>query len=71
MTAAPIAFHELDDLVLRLKGLVLVRDLLRTRGATRVELDEHSAEINRVRARLAELVKHGSEEGEPLGSPSR
>ena len=70
MTVATTTFRELDDLVLRLKGLVLVRDLLRKRGATRTELDEHSAEINRVRARLADLVRQGNEEGEPVGSPS-
>ena len=70
MSAATVGFRELDDLVLRLKGLVLVRDLLRGRGATRAELDDHTAEINRVRHRLAELVRTESEEGEPLGSLS-
>jgi hypothetical protein len=52
-------FHAIDDLVLQLKGLVLVRDLLRKRGASREELEEHGAEINRVRTRLAELVQSG------------
>lgn len=52
--------HELvDDLVLHLKGLVLVRDLLASRGASKIELDEHSAEIERVRERLAGLVRDG------------
>ena len=37
-----------NDLVLQLKGLVLVRDLLEIRGATRAEIDEHTAEIERV-----------------------
>jgi hypothetical protein len=49
--------RELDDLVLRLKGLVLVRALLEQRGATDAELDAHSDEIERVRAELARLVK--------------
>ena len=50
--------RELDDLLLRLKGLVLVRALLEERGASAAELDAHSDEIARVRAALARLVKH-------------
>jgi len=50
-------FRRIDDLVLQLKGLVLVRELLKKRGATLDELDEHGAEIDRVRMRLAELVQ--------------
>ena len=46
-----------DDLVLQLKGLVHVRALLESRGASSEELDAHTAEIARVRAQLAELVK--------------
>jgi hypothetical protein len=46
-----------DDLVLHLKGLVLGRDLLATRGATKAELDEHSAEIERIRDRLARIER--------------
>jgi hypothetical protein len=49
--------RELDDLVLRLKGLVLVRALLETRGASVDELNAHSAEIARVRGRLAQVAK--------------
>jgi hypothetical protein len=52
-------FRRIDDLVLQLKGLVLVRELLRNRGASLEELDEHGAEIDRVRTRLAELVQSG------------
>jgi hypothetical protein len=50
-----------DDLVLQLKGLVHVRALLESRGASRGELDPHTAEIARVRAQLAELVKSSSD----------
>jgi hypothetical protein len=50
-------FRLLDDLVLHLKGLVLVRELLRQRGATSDEIAAHSAEIERVRMRLADLVR--------------
>jgi hypothetical protein len=50
-------FREIDDLVLHLKGLVLVRELLEARGARRHEIDAHSAEIERVRDRLARAVR--------------
>jgi hypothetical protein len=50
-------FRELDKLVLHLKGLVLVRGLLEERGATAGELREHSDEIERLRERLARLVR--------------
>jgi hypothetical protein len=51
------AFRELDDLVLHLKGLVLVRDLRRRRGADADELGMYGAEIERVRDQLAALVR--------------
>jgi hypothetical protein len=50
-------FRELDDLVLQLKGLVLVRDLRRQRGAEDDELLLYANEIERVRNRLASLVQ--------------
>ncbi len=50
-------FNELDDLVLQLKGLVLVRGLREQRGAEAGELAMYGAEIDRVRQRLADLVK--------------
>src|SRR6266566_4189312 len=58
-----LAQRELDDLVLGLKGLVHVRALLESRGASPAELDEHTVEIDRIRARLAELVKEESRDG--------
>ena len=48
--------RDVDDLVLRLKGLVHVRALLETRGASAAELEAHSEEIERVRAELARLA---------------
>src|SRR5205823_7249924 len=48
---------EVDDLLLQLRGLVLVRRLLAERGATRGELDAHSNELERVRARLADTIR--------------
>lgn len=58
MTAATVGsnFRELDDLVLHLKGLVLVRRLREQRGADADELLMYRAEIDRVRDRLASLV---------------
>jgi polyhydroxyalkanoate synthesis regulator phasin len=52
-----VSTRELDDVLLRLKGLVFVRSILEERGATREEIDEHSSEIERLRERLAELVR--------------
>ena len=53
------SFRELDDLVLDLKGLVLVRKLREQRGAEPAELAMYGAEIERVRERLADFVKRG------------
>jgi hypothetical protein len=53
-------FRDLDDLILHLKGLVLVRDLRQSRGADEQELMMYGVEIDRVRGRLAELVQQGS-----------
>ncbi len=52
--------HEIDDLLLSLRGLVLVRDLLAERGASLEEIDQHGREADRVRARLATLIGGGS-----------
>jgi hypothetical protein len=52
-------FVELNDLVLQLKGLVLVRELEEQRGADAGELGLYDAEIERVRDRLAAYVKEG------------
>ena len=59
MSTASAGFHDLDDLVLNLKGLVLVRDLRRKGDADRTELAMYDEEIARVRDRLADLVKNG------------
>jgi hypothetical protein len=54
------SFRELDDLVLHLKGLVLVRKLRERNGAEASELATYGAEIERVRERLADVVKDGT-----------
>ena len=50
-----------DDLDLQLKGLVYVRALLETKGASAAELDAHSDAIDRVRTKLARLDRAGGE----------
>ena len=57
MTTTSPHFRELDDLVLHLKGLVLVRDVRRRDGAEVEELSIYNDEIRRARERLATFVK--------------
>jgi EmrB/QacA subfamily drug resistance transporter len=49
-----------DDLVLRLKGLVAVRELRQSRGADADELELYGSEIARVRSELAELAEEAA-----------
>ena len=53
----PTDSSDIDGLLVRLRGLVLVRDLLRRRGASSAEIEEHSLEIERVKWRLAGAVR--------------
>ena len=48
--------HEVDELLLRARGLVLVRELLSARGASRGELEAHTEELERVRGQLIETI---------------
>jgi len=48
--------REIDDLLLHIRGLVLVREILRQRGASAAELDAHTVELERLKDRLAELA---------------
>jgi hypothetical protein len=57
MSGPASASARVDDLLLRIKGLVHVRALLEVRGASLLELRAHTVEIERLRAELAELVK--------------
>jgi hypothetical protein len=52
-------FRKLDDLVLTLKGLVLVRSVRKQRGADEGELLMYGAEIERVRSKLARFARSG------------
>jgi hypothetical protein len=49
--------HEITDVLTQLKGLVLVQPVLEARGLSNEELERHTDEIDRVRSRLAELVR--------------
>ena len=51
-----------EELVLRLKTLVHMRTLLERSGASTEEIEKRTAEINRVRLRLAELVRESAED---------
>ncbi len=57
MSAALTGFRELDDLVLHLKGLVMVQGLREQSGADDLEIAQYGAEIERVREQLAEYVR--------------
>jgi hypothetical protein len=57
VSAAAPGFRELDDLVLHLKGLVLVQGVRERSGADEGELQMYGAEIDRVREELAEYVR--------------
>ena len=50
--------HEISDALTQLKGLVLVQPILEARGVSNEELERHMNEIDRVRSRLAELVRN-------------
>jgi len=52
-------FRDLDDLVLHLKGLVLVRKFRERQGADDGELLMYGVEIDRVREQLVKLVRFG------------
>ena len=49
--------HEITDVLTQLKGLVLVQPILEAREVSNEELQRHMDEIDRVRTRLAELVR--------------
>jgi hypothetical protein len=54
---AAVLSRDVDDLLLRIRGLVLVRDILEERGASAAELRAHSEEAERLRGRLADLIR--------------
>ena len=48
--------REIDDLLLHMRGLAVVRDILSSRGASSAEISAHTRELESVRARLTELI---------------
>ena len=48
--------REIDDLLLHIRGLVLVREILGQRGASEAELEAHTAELERLKEQLAQLA---------------
>ena len=48
--------RKIDDELLRVRGLVLVRDLLAKRGATAAEIDAHTDELEHARRDLALII---------------
>jgi hypothetical protein len=51
-----VSAREVDDVLLHIRGLVLVREILRQRGASAAELDAHTAELERLKEQLAQLA---------------
>jgi hypothetical protein len=62
---------EIDGLLLHIKGLVYVRALLEENGASQAEIAEHTAELERQREHLAELVQAAAKSRQTLELPSR
>ena len=48
--------REIDDLLLHMRGLAVVRDILSSRGASSAEISAHTNELESVRSRLTELI---------------
>jgi hypothetical protein len=55
-TDKTILDHQIDDLLLEARGLVLVRELLARRGASAAELDAHTSRLESVRVELIRAV---------------
>jgi hypothetical protein len=48
--------REIDDLLLHMRGLAVVRDILSSRGASNAEIAAHTHELESVRSRLTALI---------------
>ena len=54
---------EVEELLMRIRGLVFAQAILEEGGATAPELHEHRLEIERLRRRLARVVADGAAAG--------
>jgi hypothetical protein len=50
-----VSARDIDDLLLHIRGLVLVREILRQRCASAAELQAHTEELERLKDRLERL----------------
>ena len=48
--------REIDDLLLHMRGLAVVRDILSSRGASSAEITAHTQALESARSRLTELI---------------
>jgi len=48
--------REIDDLLLEVRGLAVVRDILASRGATSAEITAHTQALESARSRLTDLI---------------
>jgi hypothetical protein len=60
---------EIDGLLLHIKGLVYVRALLEENGASQAEIAQHTAELERQREHLAELVRAAAKSRQTIRRP--
>jgi hypothetical protein len=51
-----VSAREIDDLLLHIRGLVLVREILKQRGASAAELQVHTEELERLKDQLAQVA---------------
>src|SRR4029450_11346075 len=51
--------NDVDELLLRIKGLIFARAILEQRGASEVELEEYQGELERLRCRRASVIGEG------------
>jgi hypothetical protein len=56
-----LAMTEVEELLMRIRGLVFAQAILKERGATTSELREHRLETERLRRRLARVVADGAD----------
>ena len=61
---------EVEELLLRIRGLVFAQAILEERGAGAAELEAHRLETERLRQRLARVVADGAVTPRPARAPA-